>query len=76
MEVIDGDHIKLYGNAPSEITVRHKSGVIENYRVSFKDSTETVLAFKSYNSLRRCHHQIVEAAHILLITSGAQRFTV
>ncbi|MBE6358646.1 MAG: hypothetical protein E7057_05295 [Lentisphaerae bacterium] len=44
VEVIDGDHVKLYGNSPSEITVRHKSGVIENYRVSFKDSTETVLA--------------------------------
>ena len=44
VEVIDGNHIKLYGNTPSEITVRHKSGVIENYRVSFKESTETVLA--------------------------------
>ena len=44
VEVIDRSHVKLFGSGTPEIIIRHKSGVIENYRVHFKETTETTLA--------------------------------
>ncbi|MBO5668261.1 MAG: hypothetical protein J6S43_03965 [Lentisphaeria bacterium] len=44
IEVIDDEHIRLYGSGETEITVRYKSGVIEAYRVDFKESTQVDLA--------------------------------
>jgi hypothetical protein len=44
VEVIDQEKIRLHGSGETEITVRHKSGVIEAYRVAFDKSTSVELA--------------------------------
>ena len=44
VEVISNDRIRLYGAGDTEVTVRHKSGVMDAYRVSFDKNTEVELA--------------------------------
>lgn len=44
VEVPGNDRIRLYGAKETEVTVRHKSGVIDSYRVNFDRNTEVELA--------------------------------
>ena len=44
VEVVNAERIRIYGRGSVEITVRHKSGTIEGYFVTFKDKTDLDLA--------------------------------
>ena len=44
VEVPGNDRIRLYGAKETEVTVRHKSGVMESYRIAFDKNTEVELA--------------------------------